>query len=480
MTAPTYLPLLATDFESIKQELINRVSVNFPDWSDKQDSNNMLMLIEMFAGIQEQTLVYLNRQARECFLQHAQDPANVVELARGMGYEPQYQTPASVSAMLTSSAAFQGSTPIRAGTKFATNLSNVFYETTTDFTWPAGTSQYGPVVLWQQETWPISGLGSGVGNQTVSLLKTPVLPDTINLIIDGETWTKVDHFVDSVSTSKHFLVKMDLKGRATLYFGDGVNGRNPSAGSTLGGTYKTGGGKAGSITANQLRQCVSEIIDNFSGQSMAVTAVNADAATPGGDRETPDQTRVRARSNLKAPRSLLTLEDVEAHVSQLPGVEAVKALNWLSAPSLPHHIVQIFVAPLGAALNGQAPSPTLIASVENLVTVEKPIVMGNVPQVLGPTYHVINYTINVGIKSGYEAVDVISRVTAQMQELFDPSIENVWGFKPAFGFQIYESHLLMILQQVAGVRNVDILSPGDVLLQYNEYPKLGTLEVVAS
>lgn len=479
MTAP-YLPLLSTDFASIRQELIDRVRLKFPDWSDVQDSNNMIMLIELFAGIQEQTIVYVNRQARECFLQLAQDPNNVEELAKGLGYTPQYQTPAVVTATIKNPSTLQGSTPIPAGTKFATTIPNMFYETVSPFTFPAGLAEYGPVVLQQQETWPISAVGTGVANQVVTLVKTPVMPNTVALLIDGELWTKVDHFVDSVSTSKHFRVKVDIKGRAALQFGDGINGKSPSNGASIGGTYKTGGGKAGTITANQLTYCVSEVLDAFSGQALSLSAVNATAATPGADKETTDQIRARAVSNLKAPRALLTLEDVEEYVKQIPGVEAVKAINWLTVSSLPHHIVQVYVAPTGAALSGAAPSPILIAAVENLITVEKPIVMGNVPQIMSPTYHEIDYNLEVGIRSGYEAVDVTSRVEAQLRELFDPTIPNIWGFTPGFGQQVYESLLIMILQQVEGVRNIDVVSPGDVLLQPHEYPKLGVLSVVAS
>ena len=475
MTA--YLPLLATDYNSIRQELINRVKVHFPDWTDTQDSNNMLVLIEMFAGTLEQTIVYVNRQARECFLHLAQDPNNVEAHARGLGYVPQFQTPSTVQAMIRASKNLDGSSVIPAGTKFATAMDNVFYETTTSFTFPAGSASYGPVTLAQQETWPINGQGTGSANQRLSLTKTPVMPTSVDLYVNGVQWTRVDHFVDSDSQSTHFKVTVDLNGYATVLFGDGVNGQVPTQGAAFGGTYKTGGGKAGAIAPNQLGRCVSEILDSFTGLPISLSAANDTPAVPGADKETVDQIRVRAVANLKAPRALLTLEDIVTHVSQLPGIEAVKVVNWLSQPSLPHHIVQIFVAPIGAALNGTVPSPTLIASVETLVTETKPLVMGNVPQIVAPTYHTIDYSLQVGVKQGYEAVDVSSRVTARLRELFDPSVVNIWGFKPAFGQHIYESQLIMILQQVEGVRNVDILSPGDVLLQSSEYPRLGTINI---
>ena len=477
---PPYLPLLATDFESIKAELINRAKALFPDWSDVQESNNMIMLIEMFAGTQEQTIVYLNRQARECFLKYAQDPSNVEALAWGLGYTPKYQTPSSVSAMIAASGAPEGSTPIPAGTKFSTTMDNVFYETVNSFTFPAGATSVGPVLLNQQETWDISGTGTGLPNQTVSLIKSPVMPTSIVAIVDGKVWEQVEHFVDSDATSEHYKVTVDLYGYATLHFGDGVNGKMPSGGGGIGGTYKTGGGKNGAIAANQLSTCVSSILDSMSGKPLSLSASNAFAAVPGGDKETVDQIRVRAPSNLKTPRSLLTLEDIEAEVIQLPGIEAVKAVNWLLTPALPHHIVQVYVAPTGAALTGATPTAALIASVETFITVTKPIVMGNVPQVMGPTYRVVDYTIQVGIKPGYEAVDVTGRVTAQLRALFDLETENIWGFKPTFGHQIYESHLIMILQQVPGVRNVNIVSPGNVLLAANEYPRLGTVTVLTA
>ena len=477
MVSPTFLPLLATDFDSIKAELIARAKQVFPDWSDLQESNNMIMLLELFAGIQEQNMVYLDRRAREAYLQYAQDPENVVALAWGLGYTPKYQTPSTVEAQLTVSPQFQGSTPILAGTKFATTDSDIFYEVSESFSFPAGVDTYGPVVLKQQETWNITGVGDGGTNQQLVLLKTPVMPDTVSLSVDGVPWTQIEHFVDSDSASQHYQVTCDLDGKATIKFGDGINGKAPGDGAVFNGTYKTGGGKVGTIGANQLGDCVTVVVDSYSGQAVSLSATNTVAATPGEDRESTAQIKVHARSNLKASRVLLSLEDVEDFVAQLSGVEAVKAINWLTVPSLPHHIVQIYVAPLGAALNGGAPSATLLARVENQVTQVKPLVLGTIPQVLGPVYKELHYALQVGVQSGYAATDVGNRVTAMLRSLFDPTVENKWGFTPAFGQQVYKSQLVMILQQVEGVRNIDITSPGDLLLQPYEYPLLKEVTV---
>jgi len=89
----TSLPLTNVTADTIQQELIDRISVQFPDWTDQQASNNMIMLLEQISGVAELLYAYINRMAREAFIQYALDPNNVFAHAKGLGYLPKFQTP---------------------------------------------------------------------------------------------------------------------------------------------------------------------------------------------------------------------------------------------------------------------------------------------------------------------------------------------------------------------------------------------------
>jgi hypothetical protein len=72
---------------------------------------------------------------------------------------------------------------------------------------------------------------------------------------------------------------------------------------------------------------------------------------------------------------------------------------------------------------------------------------------------------------------VAAAVYQKLLSLFDPAQTNIWGFVPQFGMPIYNSVLVSILQQVEGVRNLAIASPGDMTLSFSEFPILGSVSV---
>lgn len=470
------IPLALTNVtvDSLMQELKDALGANFTDWSDQSESNNMIMLLEAVSLIGEMNFAYINKMGREAFMLYALDPRNVIAHAKALGYTPQFQTPSSVSAVIVSANPLSDTTVIPVGTKFTSSLPGVYYETVDNTSILAGQIQSPLVTLKQQESWTDDFLGTALPNQQVELNKTPVMPTSIQVIIDGVQWDFVENFVDSDATSTVFTWLMTSDGTATVVFGNGVSGKKPSVNASGRVFYKTGGGKPGAIGPNQLGQATSVINDVGNGALLSLTAVNTTASIPGSDAETISQIRSHAIANLKAPRVLLTLEDIEGAVSSVPGVFSVRAANWQLIPALPRYIVQIYIVPNGM---GQ-PNDQLLADINTMITTTKPLVMGLNPVVSGATYKVLNFQISAGIKPGFIAAGVQAALRQQLTSLFDPTVDNIWKFTPAFGSEIFMSQISAVLQQVDGVRNIVILAPGDVTLAMNEYPVLGTINFV--
>lgn len=473
MSTPS-LPLTTVTVDSLKQELIDRISASFPDWSDQRDSNNMIMLLEALGALAEMNYAYINRMGREAFLLFSLDPRNVIAHAKGLGYTPRFQAPSSVSAIIVSATPLSDTTVIPVGTKFGATIPGITYETVDSVSIQAGQLASPPVILKQQESWADDFLGTGLTSQQVQLNNTPVMPTSIQVIIDGVEWTYVDTFVDADATSLVFTWLMTTSGNATVVFGNGISGKKPVANAAGRVFYKTGGGKSGAIGPNQLGTTLSVIVDVGNGAILSLTAVNTVASVPGSDAETIDQIRTHAIANLRAPRVLMTLSDIEDAVSAVAGVLGVKAVNWELTPALPHYIVQVYLVPNGL---GQ-PNAQLLADVTTLLTVTKPLVMGHQLSIFGATYRNLDFQISVAVKSGFVLATVQNAVRQQLLNLFDPTISNVWGFIPQFGMGVFMSQIIAVLQQVDGVRNLAVLVPGDTQLAMNEYPLLGNINFV--
>lgn len=467
------LPLTNVTADTIQQELIDRISVDFPDWTDQQASNNMLVFLETGSAVAEMLYAYINRMAREAFLQYAIDPNNVTGHAKGLGYIPKYQSPSMVSAMIVCVTKVTANTVIPAGTRFSTNISNLYYETLQDITMTTGTNVAGPVELLQQVSNTDTFTGTGLSNQSITLNSFPVMPTTIVLQVNGAAWNNQPDFNNSGSNSTDYVWQMTAAGNCTIAFGDGINGKKVPINATISVTYKTGGGSAGAITANQLGACVSAVQDGGTHSALSLSATNALAATPGADPENIYQIRYNAIAAIKSPRVLVTRQDIQDAVSQVPGVQVASAVNWEipAAANLPRYLVELFVVPVG----GGQPSDDLISAINTQISVTTPIVMGVTAVVVPPTYTTLNFAIQAGVLPGYSQTTVNNSIATAIRNLFDPTQQNSYNFNPQFGMTVRMSPIIAILQQLPGVDFVNINAPGDTQLNINEFPVVGTI-----
>jgi len=72
----------------------------------------------------------------------------------------------------------------------------------------------------------------------------------VSVRVAGVEWRRVRSFDASGPNDPHFVVSRDKDGGATIAFGDGIRGRRPPAGSTVGITYRYGGGDQGDVRVN--------------------------------------------------------------------------------------------------------------------------------------------------------------------------------------------------------------------------------------
>lgn len=465
----TNLPVTTVTADAIKQDLINMLMTMYPDWTDQQDSNSMIMLLEALSALAELNYGYINRLARECFIQYALDPNNVYAHARGLGYIPQYQTSSTVTAVIQSASAVTADTTIPAGTQFSSILGAV-YETVAAVLIRRGQSNSTPVILAQQQSWTDIFDGTNGPNQQYVLNQTPVMPSSLDVKVDGGTWSYVKNFVDNDATDPVYTWYIDGAGNCSIVFGNGVSGKKPALDAVISITYKTGGGSALAVPANGLSNSLSNVTDAGNNVLLSLTAYNAMAAVPGADAETVAQVKAHAIANLIAPAVLLTRADVEAAVTQLPGVQAAKVVNWENEPLLSRNYIQIFVMPVG----GGTPSQNLLDSVTILLTQTKQLVMGVTPIALAPQYVTLDFNINLGVKQGYTKGAVENDIIAALVDMFDPT-QTTDGFLIGFGQEVYMSQITSILQRVSGVNNVNITTPGDTPLLLNQFPLLGTI-----
>ncbi len=115
--------------------------------------------------------------------------------------------------------------------------------------------QYAHRLVTQGRTQTEDPLGSSTGldDQTFELSKDYFLWDTETITADSEVYERVDNFLNSTSTDKHYVVELGENDRATIKFGGGGKGKVPAIGvGNVSAVYRYGGNVDGNVGANKI------------------------------------------------------------------------------------------------------------------------------------------------------------------------------------------------------------------------------------
>jgi len=74
------------------------------------------------------------------------------------------------------------------------------------------------------------GSSNGDANQRFPTTSNAFILNSQTLRVDSEVWVQVENFLSSRPQDKHYVVELGQRDRATIVFGDGVNGRIPDVG----------------------------------------------------------------------------------------------------------------------------------------------------------------------------------------------------------------------------------------------------------
>lgn len=311
------------DYEAFRAMMIKELSVKMPEYTDTRQSDAGIVILELNAQGLDIISYYQDAIANEAFLTTEEQRNNALKWCQMLSYTPRNATPARLKQVFVLSAAQTTNTTIPAGTVVKTLNSSaeseILFETTEDLVIPAGklgNEQTVPgtydytvdIVQGTSISGELLGSSNGTANQSFMLNYTPVIVDSINVIINEgsgfESWTKVDNFVDSDSTSKHYTVSINDNDEATITFGDGVFGKIPSPYTNgIYCDYRIGGGEQGNVGANK-------VIVLETNLALVSSTFNPDLPYENGqDKESLEEIKINAPIANRTLWGALTLED---------------------------------------------------------------------------------------------------------------------------------------------------------------------------
>jgi len=483
------------DFDSLRLRLQSLVRSAFPDWTDFNVGNFGNILLELYAFVGDVLTFYQDRQARESRLLTATQRKNLIGLCKLLGFRPAGARAATADEVFTLAAPPVADVVLRAGTRVLTAsvTEPVAFQLLADVVIAAGAS---PAIATGtvEHSEPQDELfaATGLPNQEIVLPATPFLDGSAVVTAGNGSYLEVDNFLGSTATDRHFVVIVDQNDRATLRFGNGINGALPSG--TLSVVYKTGGGATGNLNAGTLSKLEGSFTD-ANGNPVAITATNPQPAAGGTERQTLAQIQALAPESVRVINRTVSREDFEINARRLPAIARALMLTSNEDRGIAANNGILFVVPQGGGL----PSQALKDAVLDQVTVVFPCTLTFQVSVQDPVYLLVNVQATIYLRQGANAATVRAAILSALTAFFavslpsgspNPDVDFGWNLKDANGDPAGEvalSDVFDVVRDVAGVRKIgagpaDFMLNGaraDLVLGTREFPALGAVTLLS-
>lgn len=302
----SWVGYLDRSYEQIKKALLKRLGVLAPEISDHTESNPLIIIVSMFAGIAEMLNLYIDSIAREAFLGTARRYSSAVKLVKLIDYNIKARNPASVNMLfyLLDDADLPtpmtgGSLVIPKGSVIIPNTVNMPFVLLHDVVIADGAQNaYGVASQYEQILNDILGTTTGAANQKIPL-SDKYVHGSLSIKVGTEDWVLYNSIGLMGANTKGFIVSIDELGAAYLQFGDGINGKIPTAALTVFGDYKECEGKLGNLPPDSIGTLKVPVVPPA---GINLNLNNPDYASAGTNFETLEDIQNRA------PRSIRTLE----------------------------------------------------------------------------------------------------------------------------------------------------------------------------
>jgi hypothetical protein len=452
------------DYESIRQELLDKIPQLTDRWTDFNNSDLGVVLLELFCGIGDMLAYYLDVQAAEAFLPTARQRQNIIDLCKLVGYRLDTPVAATTTLQISLSSPLDTDLVVPAGTACRALLDDgqADFETVQDCLVPRGV-QTVDVSARQGVRRTETFTATGQPFQRYQLTGEAIAQDSITVNIAEETWKEVGHFQDSASDSLHFMVDTDAMDITTVIFSDGRNGAVPPTGTEITVSYLETLGERGNLAPGRITQLLTPIYSD--GVQVPLSLTNLASATGGTSRETIEHARRQAPAELRTLWKAVTLEDYKALAEGFPGVAKAQVLDTNNCQNIRYYQVNMAISPDGGGPLSALLKQDLLAFLESrkVITVEI--------NLFDPVYRPVSVDAEVFAYAGEDPDVVRSRI--------ENTLEDFFAFdRMDFGAAVYLSDIVAALDGVRGVSHVRMYAPQqDIDIRPGEIASLGQINL---
>ncbi|KKM81514.1 hypothetical protein LCGC14_1329060 [marine sediment metagenome] len=323
------------------------------------------------------------------------------------------------------------------------------------------------------------GSSDGLADQEFETTQDNYIDGSGEPYVDAELWTVVANFLQSKSTDKHCRVKLGKDDRATLVFGDGINGKIPPAGvGNVRFDYRHDADDDGNAGYNTIVVDKSGLsyVNSLWNPRPAAGWKQAEGATPAS----LELAKVDGPASLRVKTVALNADDV---VNMTKAYEdADGASPFVRAKGIEEGFGVKTLKLVVVAAGGDPASPAQLDALDEFFNgdayahppVRKRFISNQEVTSVNYTQELIDITATV-----YGVGVVASEIENRLQQIIQPEAVKADGitWEWEFGATVTRSRIIHEIFEVSEeITNVVLAVPAsDVVLQIDELPKAGTL-----
>lgn len=322
---------------------------------------------------------------------------------------------------------------------------------------------------------------TGLPDQRFTLANLPVIDDaTLNVFVTEASveteWTRVENFLNSTATDKHFRIEFGDEGEAEIIFGDGTNGKIPQSGvDNIRSTYRTMEELDGNVGALEIDQ-------NQSGSAFVSNVWNPRPATGYQTREgsTPlslETSKDTGVASIRTGATASSPQEIETLTVAFQDTDGSRPFVRALAIEEAFGVKTIGVVVVGAG--GQAATTDQLDALDLYFNGDRDAKLYGVlvanHQVVSENFvpEVVDVTATV-YGGNQESVETV--LTALLSPIAqDADGDWIWDF----GGEVPVSRIIAeIFESTPKPRKVVLTTPsGDISLGQKELPTVGTLSI---
>jgi len=467
-----------TTYEDLRDALIRRIPYITDRWTDYNESDIGVTLLELFCGAATYLNYMIDRRANECLLPNMREKKHGILFGQSVGYKFHGMVPAKTMLRFSIPSVIGNNIIIPKYTRLKSKGSSTLTVVTmTEAIIPAG-QLYVDVVGWQgYDLRPVVSYDTTIDPPPYILTDPGVAHGSVEVRVNGSLWQEVETFVSQRPDAKVFRTYVDAQQNTYIEFGDDFEGEIPIGTIDLGYVITLGtDGNRGSGTITSMEDSVSDVM----GIPIALSVINTSELAGGSGHETLYHAKKQLPAEVQANSRGVTYRDIKAIVEGFPGVKQCQVLDINDYPlysfEISYYEIQVPIIPDNEGLPGQA----LKQAVHDHIIYDKGVTFPEGLTIMDPNYIIVDVAVNAIKFRSYTDSAVIENSTLEIQEFMKiaSSPEEEFRLTGAVDGLVFGQDL-EFEQLVAALVNLQEVSTLDSLVFTVDGVQYGTGQAIA-